>query len=242
MTRFLLALMLVAMLPLAVFGQGNAAALAIRNSAERAAGEASNQWRDAHKLFVVPSLRDQASPHATEQCMVASELVSGRVGLVDCWPLRVIQVLDQTHLLLGNETLLLRLDGFETRGLQPQQPVRLLGPVRIDQQLPANALPGERRPVFVIRFVTPEESATQPNNRGQAATGKPAIGGETNSEEGYSVWHSTAGTEVKAKFVGYSQGKVELLTVDGRTLRLPFSVFTDADAKRLRELARAARP
>jgi hypothetical protein len=95
---------------------------------------------------------------------------------------------------------------------------------------------GTRQTALVVHFLTEAELAKR-----SPTSSRPKKTNQTNEKDLYQTWHSNAGTEVVAKFVGFSTGKVELLTKDGRSLKLPLSVFTDSDAAELRKLIRAAR-
>jgi hypothetical protein len=217
-------------------GQGNAAAMSLRNSAARAGARATNQWRDARKLYAIVRYKQQPSAHPPRQCLPLEKLQVGQTGLIDCWSFRVLKVASASSVFLISEKGVIQLNRFDTRGLRNEEPVRLLGPIRVDGKSPVRDTNGTRRTALVVHFVTDTELA----NRSPTSS-RPSKTNQTAEEERFQTWHSNAGTEVVAKFVGFSTGKVELLTKDGRSLKLPLSVFTDSDAAELRKLIRAAR-
>ena len=220
-------------------GQGNAAAMRIRNSAARAGDQATNQWRDARKLYAMARYKQQTSAHAPKQCLPLTKLQVGQTGLIDCWSFRVLKVASKSSVFLVSDKGVIQLNRFDTRGLRNEQPVRLLGPIRVDGNSPVRAPNGTRQTALVVHFLTEAELAKRsPTSSRPKKTNET---NETNEKDRYQTWHSNAGTEVVAKFVGFSKGKVELLTKDGRSLKLPLSVFTDSDTAKLRKLIRAAR-
>ena len=229
MFRFALVLLMV-FLTTPAFGQGGAAFSTLKR-ATVAADNATNQWRDAIKLYVISRLKNQSSPHPQQQCLALDKLQVGQAGLIDCWPLRVLAVQSNGNILLSGDHAVLQLTGVDGRRLRPQQAVRVLGPIKVDGRSPNNTQTGT--PTFLVHLVTEQELArpSQPAER-------PSSPSDTGS---FVKWHSKAGTQVSAKFQGFADGKVELLTEDGRTLKLPLSVFTDEDAKRLRQLIRRSR-
>jgi len=217
-------------------GQGNAAALSIRNSAARAGDQATNQWRDAKKLYAIVRYKQQTSAHPPKQCLPLPKLQVGQTGLIDCWSFRVLKVASESSVFLVSDRGVIQLNRFNTRGLRNEEPVRLLGPIRVDGNSPVRAPNGTRRTALVVHFLTEAELAKR-----SPTSSRPSETNQTDEEDHYQSWHSNAGTEVVAKFVGFSKGKVELLTKDGRSLKLPLSVFTDSDTAKLRKLIRAAR-
>lgn len=223
-------------------GQGNAAALSIRNSAARAGDRATNQWRDARKLYAIVRYKQQTSAHPPEQCLPLPKLRVGQTGLIDCWSFRVLRVASESSVFLVSDRGVIQLNRFDTRGLRNEEPVRLLGPIRVDGKSPVRAPNGTRQTALVVHFLTLAELAKRsPTSSRPSETNQTNQTDKTDKEDHYQTWHSNAGTEVVAKFVGFSKGKVELLTKDGRSLKLALSVFTDSDAAALRKLIRAAR-
>jgi hypothetical protein len=157
-------------------------------------------------------------------------MTTGNRGLLTYWAYRVSSIVDENNciLTLGNNSTIW-LEAYPTADLVTDQSVRLIGPVEVTGTKEYQTVLGASRKVRSVRFLRPEE--VPPDLFAAAPTSEPE----------FTVFHSTAGTTVEAKFIKYVAGLVHIETKDGRVLQLKLNVFIDDDADRIRHWARLAR-
>jgi hypothetical protein len=201
-----------------------------------------NDWGETRKLSVI-RLEQDLKPRAVDQCINLSKAEENAVGFLDCYIFRVFYIENEKRVLLWPESTAedlvitdgaaIMLDNFPTEKLADGDLCALIGPIRVK----GIDTWGSGRKARKFEFVSIEELEKIRRENLDALEAKKKAA----EDALYMTLKSKAGTEVVAKFIAFKNNKVELLTKDGRTLKLGFEVFADESATELRKLVREYR-
>ncbi len=139
------------------------------------------------------------------------------------WQFAVLEVIDANNCLLILDSKIYWLENFSTKGLATDDKVFLAAKVKSTGTKDYQSVQGK---MTVRKFAFLSKEELEKEAAAEAA--------EREAKE-WPEWRSTAGTTIKAKFIG-GAGGVQLQTKDGRKLTVPLSKFVEEDREKLREM------
>lgn len=205
-------------------GQEIGSAAAVRLQAEMANRALKDEadWNVAKKLSPTPLLGKGKKPLGGET--PPDKVAEGESAELHFWEFVVVDIIDARNCTLMLAGKVIWLADYPTAGLASDDKVYLVGKVKNIGTAEYTSLAGQKRVVRKFAFLPKEEIEKEIAARAAEAEAKE-----------WPEWRSTAGTTIKAKFIG-GAGGVQLQTKDGRKLLVPLSKFVDEDKEKLREL------
>lgn len=201
---------------------GSFAAQQALRASERAWAEEAEAWRNGKKLTPLQSLQVNG-PKPKGGDTPPNEVAEGRAADLHNWHFKVLEVVDANNCLLMLGERVYWLENFPTKGLVTDDSVFLVSMVR---NTGTKDYLSARGKMTVQKFAFLSKAELEKEREAEAA--------EQEAKE-WPEWRSTAGTTIKAKFMG-GAGGVQLQTKEGRRLTVPLSKFVEEDREKLREL------
>lgn len=200
---------------------GSAAAARILQQQANDAALEQAEWSIGKKLS--PILPQSNGPKPPGGDTPPDALNEGVATDLHHWQFVVLEIIDANNCLLTLSEKVYWLENFPTKGLATDDKVYLISKVRHTGTKDYRSVSGK---MTVRKFAFLSKDELEKEREAEAA--------EREARE-WPEWRSTAGTTIKAKFIG-GAGGAQLQTKEGRKLTVPLSKFIDEDKEKLRQL------
>ncbi len=194
--------------------------------------EADAAWTNSTKLSHLKKI--PAGPVHHGDCLHVDQLKDKDVGFLEYWQFEVLQVVGPNDVLLAMNNIRMPpiwLTDYPTKGLADREQVRLVGLIEVDGTKKYTAVSGGQKTVRVVRLLSPEKMLAYEKQKREEEENKL-----------FRIWTSANGEfEVDAKFLDFSDGKVQLEKRDGEKIAVSPSQISKEDVEYYRDVLKERR-